>query len=118
MPDKVQLNESLGIIECQSYGEVTVADIAGSIAQARQIQSQTGINRMLVDTTRQQSLPSTIEMLEIFSRYPRDLKTALVVDASQVTADDVEFVETVGVNRGKNMRLHFDRERALRWLNS
>lgn len=118
MPDKVRLNEELDIIEVHSYGEVTGDDISSSIRQIREIQQASGVSRLLVDTTQQESLPSVFEILEIFSRYPREIKTALLVDRSQQTAHDVEFVETVGVNRGKKIQLHYDRAKALRWLNS
>ena len=118
MPDKVSFNKELEIIEVESFGEVTGLDISNSIQQIKEIQQDSGVDRLLVDTTRQQTLPSPIEIVEIFSAYPRNLKTALLVDASQATVDDVEFVETVAVNRGKNIQLHYDREKALRWLNS
>ena len=118
MPDKVLLNEELEIIEVQSYGEVTGVDISNSIRQIVEIQRDSDIDKLLVDTTRQETLPSPIEIVKIFSAYPRDLKTALLVNASQATVDDVEFVETVAVNRGKRIQMHYDQEKALRWLNS
>lgn len=118
MPDKVRLNEEAEIIEVQSYGDITAADLSKSIQQILEIQQTSGVDRLLVDTTQQESLPSTIEIVEIFSHYPRNLKTALLVDTAQATAQDVEFVETVAINRGKKMQLHYDREKALRWLNS
>ena len=118
MPDRIRLNQELDIIELQSFGDTTGVEIANSIQQILEIRQASGVNRLLVDTTQLESMPSTIDLLEIFSAYPRDLKTALLVDKFQATVDDVEFVETVGVNRGKNMQMHYDREKALRWLNS
>lgn len=35
-----------------------------------------------------------------------------------MTARDVEFVETVALNRGKLVKTHYDREQVLAWLNS
>ena len=118
MPDEVRLNRELDIIEVESFGVVTREDISGSIQQIQRIQEETGVNRLLVDTTRQKTLPDAIEIFEIFSVYPREIRTALLVDKSQATARDVEFVETVALNRGKHMQVHYDREKALRWLNS
>jgi hypothetical protein len=116
MPDEVRLNGEIGIIEVESHGVVTKEDITSSIRQIQQIQEETGISRLLVDTTRQDILPGPIEIFEIFSVYPREIKTALLVDRSQATARDVEFVETVALNRGKQVRVCYDREEALRWL--
>jgi hypothetical protein len=118
MPDEVRLNEEMGIIEVNSYGVVTKDDILGSIEKIQQIQSESGIDKLLVDTTRQETLPSPIEIFELFSVYPREIKTALLVNTSQTTAKDVEFVETVALNRGKHMKVVHDREQALQWLDN
>lgn len=116
MPDEVRLNRELSIIEVKSYGVVTRDDISNSIRLIQEIQEETGVSKLLVDTTEQEALPDAIEIFEIFSVYPREIKTALLVDESQATAKDVEFVETVARNRGKLVCLHHDRELALQWL--
>lgn len=118
MPDEVRFNREQNVIEVKSYGVVTKADISNSIKLIQQIQQETGVDKLLVDTTGQESLPNAIEIFEIFSVYPGEIKTALLVNKSQTTADDVEFVETVALNRGKSMQVHYDRELALRWLDS
>ena len=116
MPDEVRFNQELNLIEVRSFGVVTKSDIVGSIEKIRQIQEDTGVNRLLVDTTAQETLPNPIEIFEIFSAYPREIRTALLVKRTQTTAKDVEFVETVALNRGKTVRLHDDLEQALEWL--
>ena len=52
MPDKIRVNDARGIIEVQSYGEVTKKDIAESISKIQQILKTKGINEILVDTTK------------------------------------------------------------------
>lgn len=116
MPDRVELNAALGIIEIESFGVVTKADILDSIEKIKQIQEDTGVENLLVDTTGQETLPNPIEIFEIFSVYPREIKTALLVVESQATARDVDFVETVAANRGKRMKIFHDRQQAQDWL--
>ena len=116
MPDKVVYNRELGVIEVDSYGVVTRDDISGSIEKIQQIQREQGVNRLLVDTTRQDQIPNSIDILEIFSNYPDDIQTVLLVEGEQATEEDVYLVETVAVNRGKNIKIYRDREKALEWL--
>ena len=116
MPDEVRYNQELKIIEVESYGDVTRDDILGSIEKIKRIQTDTGVDKLLVDTTRQEKLPDSVDIFEIFSAYPRTIKTALLLNPTQATAEDVEFVETVALNRGKKMKALDDRERALQWL--
>lgn len=118
MPDSVSFNPSLEIIEVQSFGVVTKADILDSIDRIQQLQKKHRTEQLLVDTTRQDSLPNPIEIFEIFSMYPREIKTALLVNKSQETAKDVELVETVALNRGNRIRIFHERGTALEWLSS
>ncbi len=116
MPDTVAFNPSLEIIEVQSFGVVTKADILDSIDRIQQLQEKHRTERLLVDTRRQESLPNPIEIFEIFSMYPREIKTALLVNKSQTTAKDVELVETVALNRGKRVRIFHDHGAEMEWL--
>lgn len=116
MPDEVIVDQALGIIKVRSFGVVTRDDIAGSIEQILQIQEETGFDRLLVDTTEQQVMPDPVDIFELFSTYPGKIKTALLLDRSQATAKDIEFVETVALNRGKAVKIHLDLEQALLWL--
>ncbi len=118
MPDTVRLNEEDGIITVESYGLVSEEDIEKSIEKIHQIQSETGINKILVDTTRQESMPDTIGIFRIFSTFPRDFKLALLCHRSQATADDLIFGENVGVNRGVQVSMFEEELQALKWLNN
>jgi len=73
MPDNIKINKEIGVIEIQSYGKVTFEDIAGSIDKAKQIFEDEGINKILVDTTKIESTPSTIEIFKLFSSFPQEL---------------------------------------------
>lgn len=70
----------------ESFGVVTKGNIQDSIEKIKQLQEEHDISLLLVDTTQQESIPHSIEIVEIFSVYPRDIKTALLVVKTQATA--------------------------------
>lgn len=61
-------------------------------------------------------MPGTISIFDLFSTFPRDFRLALLVDVSQVTKKDISFVETIGMNRGVMVRIYYEKEQALQWL--
>ena len=118
MPDKIRVNEDRGIIEVQSYGVVTKEDIAESINKIQQIGKTKGIKKILVDTTKQETMPSTVDVFEIFSNFPRGFRLATLIQRSQATAEVLRFVETVGVNRAFPVKIFYEKDQALQWLDN
>ena len=116
MPDKVRVNEELGVIEVDSFGNVVKNDIAQSIASVRDILAERNISKILVDARRQEAMPSTQSIFELFSTFPREFKVAILIAESQMTSDDLSFVETVSMNRGISIRGFAQKEQALQWL--
>jgi hypothetical protein len=118
MPEKIQVNEDLGIVELESSGKVTKQEMVESISQLREIFDKQGIYKVLVDATRQDKMPSTFDIYELFSTYPREIRLAVLIQLSQATADDITFGETVGVNRGVRMKTFCEKKQALKWLDN
>jgi hypothetical protein len=118
MPDEIRVNEDRGIIEVHSYGMVSKEDIAESITKVRQILNVKQISKILVDTTKQETMPSTIDTFELFSTFSLEFKLALLIEQSQMTAEDITFAETVGVNRGVRVKIFHEKKQALQWLDS
>jgi ethanolamine utilization protein EutP (predicted NTPase) len=116
MPDRIEVNEDVGIIKVESYGVVSKEDIANSITKIRQILNEKGINKILVDTTKQETMPSTYGIFDLFSTFPREFRLALLTQQSQATAEDISFVETVGVNHGVQVKIFHEEEQALQWM--
>lgn len=116
MHDGIKVDEDRGIIEVRSYGKSSREDIARAISEAQQVLADRGFNKILVDTTGQDAMPSTIDIFDLFSKFPREFKTAMVLDRNQKTERDLSFAETVGMNRGVPVRIFYDGELALEWL--
>lgn len=117
MPDKFQINEKLGLLEITSTGIVTADDIDDSIEKSKAAFEKLGINKLIVDTTKQEKMPGTVSIHRIFSNFPRNISLALVAERNQLTENDIIFGENVAVNRGVRMRIFYNREEAIKWLN-
>ena len=116
MHDGIKVYEDRGIIEIYSYAKSSKEDIAKAISEAQQIFADRGFNKILTDTSKQDAMPSTIDIFDLFSNFPREFRTAMVLDKNQKTEKDLSFAETVAVNRGIQIKIFFDRELALQWL--
>ena len=117
VPDKIQVNEDLGIIEVESFGKVSFDDISQSIANVRQIHVEKKLSKILVDTRKQEVMPDTMGIFDLFSTFPNEFTLALLVERSQATERDISFAETVGANRGVRVRMFYEIEPARQWLN-
>ncbi len=116
MPDEISIDKALGIVRINSYGLVSKSDIAESIAKVSRIFEVEGISKIIVDTTRQDSAPSTTSIYDLFSTFPSHLMAAILVHASQPTVEDQRFIELVSMNRGKLIRLFTSEKEAMAWL--
>ena len=118
MPDRVNINLDLGLVEIQSFGIVTAENIAASIKKAEEAFKLHGINKLLVDTTRQEQMPRISSIFNIFANFPKHLILALFAKKKQITEADIIFGENVAVNRGVTMKIFYAHMEAMAWLNS
>jgi len=117
MPDSVKINLDLGLVEIRSFGIVTSENITASIRKAEEAFKLHGINKLLVDITEQDQMPSISGIFNIFANFPKHLNLALYAKKNQITEDDIHFGETVAVNRGINMKIFYSQPEAMAWLN-
>ena len=116
MPSSVKLNKAGDVIEIQSYGVVTKENIAESITKIKELNANTTVSKILVDTTKQEKLPDAFKLLELAKTFPRDLKVAMVINDTQPTKTDIHFVETANLNRGVDIKYFTDINQATHWL--
>lgn len=86
--------------------------------QAREVflrlSAETGIRRALVDVREQPAAGSMMQLFEFGQNIPPGVTVAVLGDPG---SDDQKFVETVALNRGKDVRLFFGSEdEAIAWL--
>lgn len=116
MSEEITINNELGIIEVFSHGKLTHEDSISSIAAIEKLMNETGVMKVLSDTRKQVSAPSTTGIFEFGARLPRSVKIAVIVSEEQPTAEDVSFLENVALNRGVNIKTFSSSEDALGWL--
>jgi hypothetical protein len=117
MPEEVSILADLGIIQIDSYGEVSEADMLATMEEILQIQKERGLTRVFVDASRETSLPRTLPLHQFGSALSSDammLKFAVLV--SDKVREDLHFLETVTRNRGMEVKMFDSREEALAWL--
>lgn len=115
MPEELRIDKDRRTVEVRSYGIVSREDIAASIAAVQDIAAAEGISNVLVDATEQESMPSIVDIYELFSNHPGGLRVA-VVGTKQPTAGDIQFAETVAVNRGIRIKVFPSRADTEKWL--
>ena len=118
MPEDIIINRDLGIIEVHSYGNVTGDTLDASLTKVKQIEENTGIGKVLVDTTEQDTMPSTFTIFQFAEKLPRDFRFAIIVSEKQATRLDQDFFETVARNRGFIVKEFISKEKAIAWLTS
>ena len=116
MPSRIWADTDTGILEVRSFGEVTLDDLRSQIAEITRLAAETGIRKVLVDTLGEESLPSTFDFFDFMSNLPTDLVYAMYSNRTQQTHADMEFGETVALNRGIRIRHFSDRDSALSWI--
>jgi hypothetical protein len=78
------------------------------------LSEETGIRRALVDVRKQPAAGPVVELFEFGYNIPAGMVFAVLSDPH---SDDHRFVETVALNRAKNVRLFFgSEEEAIQWL--
>lgn len=114
MPQTVEQQQETGIIRIVSSGHTSIEEWKNSLDRVLKINAQTEITGVLIDACLQQSSPNTLQLFDFAASLPAALRFAIVV--GEPTKKDLGFLETVGVNRGKSIRIFADYNSALQWL--
>lgn len=117
MPDKIKIIDKLKLVSVTSYGVVTKNDIHESIETINRLFSEGKINKVIVDTTKQENMPSSMQLYNLSKELPYGLKMALIGFKEQMTIEDLKFFELTSSNKGKQMRIFESVEEANKWLN-
>lgn len=116
MPEKVKVNRELNIIEVILFGDVTVEDSISSLSSVEKLSKETGITNILVNSTKETSLPSIAKIYNFSSNLPRSIRFAVIAEEDQSTIHDLHFLETVAKNRGFLVQIFTSKNEALKWF--
>jgi hypothetical protein len=120
MPETVTVLEDQGIIEVRSFGEVSADDWQKSVDVIMELVLDRGLTKILVDSLDLASIPSTWTLYEFgnllaASTFPPSVRIAAVIQGP--LREDLKFIETVAINRGRQIKVFGSMERATAWLN-
>jgi len=114
MPEEVSYDKQAKLIHIRAWGIDTIEDWISSKEQVLQLHEKHGAVRLLFDARKQDTAPSSLDILEFGIAWPHIIQTAILV--GEKTRASLYFLETVSVNRAKQMRTFDDIEDALNWL--
>ena len=116
MTDVIHIRSESNLIEVESFGLVTAESIESSISEVIRIYSESGISKILVNTTAQKMMPEHKDIFRIFRHFPQELRLALLVNKEQETLGNIQFAETTAYHRLPHVVVFYDRDKALEWL--
>jgi hypothetical protein len=112
------MNAEQGIVEVNSYGDVSLRHLRPSREWVKLIVKQADFSRVLVDTTELKALPGSTSLNEFGSSLPPSAKFAAVVPDEQETAKNVTLLLGALNNQGGVGKSFFSKRPALAWLKS
>jgi hypothetical protein len=112
-----------GVVESVYSGLVSPEELGRAVVAAVALARDTGTWRFYTDVTGLTGGHSTGDLFAVVALLeqlglPRTLREAILTLPSTVAAPEVQFYEDASRNRGWNVRLFTERERALEWLRS
>jgi len=114
MSEEVDFDDKSGLIRIRVWGDDPIENWIASRNEVIRLHEAHDACRLLVDVREQESTPTILDIFEFGESWPSAIRAAILMGAN--TSDDVVFLETVAVNRAKQIRVFYDEEDALRWL--
>jgi len=114
MHASITVDEQRRFLRFQFDQRATLFDWKEAQAAFLRLSEETGIHRALVDVRDQTAAGPPLDLFEFGHNIPSSAAFAVLSGSRR---GDHEFVETVALNRGKNVRLFFGSEKeAIEWL--
>ena len=116
MPEHVKVNNELEIIEIQSEGDISEADLYTALNKVMSLYKSTGISLLLCDTRTQQSLPAIGAYKRFIEQIPRSITIAVLLSATGRTSNLQHFGEVVASQTTTFYKTFYEQSKALQWL--
>ena len=118
MAFKIKVNTEEGYILIRHYGETDLNESIRAGEKAQQVAINNRIKNVLVDVTGITSKSSISDLFDSTTHHAESamLKPKTALYGRQDQKQELEFIETVGINRGMPIKSFMDRNAALAWL--
>lgn len=114
MPEDVSYDADANLARVRAWGVDPIENWYASKQKVIALAEAHSGLRLLVDARELEAAPSVLDIFDFGQDWPSGIRTAILVGES--TDDDVMFLETVAVNRSKQMRIFYEESEALLWL--
>ncbi|MGI9233882.1 MAG: hypothetical protein ACR2RD_09665 [Woeseiaceae bacterium] len=102
------------LIRITVWGQVSINDMVASRVESMRLHDIHGANTLIVDAREQETGPALFDIFDFGDAWPVAIQVAILV--GRKTPEDLLFMETVAMQRGKKMRIFFSETEALDWL--
>jgi hypothetical protein len=122
MPWSVEYDSELGIVSVCYRGRVTDGDFREATVKAIGLAKANNTNRFLIDDSQYEGGATVLGLYDLSDLYEdlqvdRTSRGALILPSSGTEpGKDARFYETVCRNRGWNVQVFQEREKAIKWL--
>lgn len=114
MRGKATVDPEKQLLRFEFEERATMRDWKEGLATLFQLSEETGLTRVLVDVRKQKAVAPMAELFSFGAEIPSGMAFAVL---SEPHRQDHKFVETVALNRGRNVNLFFGPEEdAVAWL--
>lgn len=114
MPEEVRFLEDKLYVHVHSYGVTTIDDWRRSLAAIESIYNENGTRKVIVDIRERQSDLNAMDLYDFGKELSSKFQYAIV--AEKKSLKDQHFLEIVGQNRGKRIKVFSDYDEAEAWL--
>ncbi len=114
MPEEVYFDRDANLLRVRAWGFDPIETWLSSREKVIQLAAKHQVFKLIVDVRDLESGPSILDIFDFGQDWPHEIKTAILV--GEKTDEDVLFVETVAVNRSKQMQIFYDERDAMVWL--
>lgn len=114
MAYKVNYDADQQLMRVRAWGQDRIDHWLEAKLELLRMHETNGANILLVDVREQETSPDLFDILDFGDTWPSSIRVALLV--SRNTPKDMLYLETVALQRGKQIRIFFGELEALAWL--
>jgi len=114
MPEELTFDPSTGLIRIRAWGDEFITDWVASRNEILRLNAANGANRLFVDAREMVGVPSVLDILDFGDAWPENVRAAILIGKG--TPEDVMFLDETATHRHKPIRVFYDEDEAMRWL--
>jgi len=114
MPDQITYDEKAHLVRVRVCGTTTIEEMTSSMNEVLDLHRAHGVTRLFIDLRDMLRAANTADLFEFGREWPQSLRAAILVGEN--AAEDIRFLETVAVNRGRDMQVFVNEAAAMDWL--